>query len=174
MIKLSVFVSITLILLGFTIPAQGSDESAVFTLVAYSNGPGGKAIREGNYDAAIKIARHQRRYVETRLAAQNNLCVIYTMEDISVKAKRACKKAVVLAAQTRRQNWTSTMGYKSALAQALSNRAIMRASFGDDDGARNDLIKALTLNTEKVIYADNLAVLKENSDAMKTAKVDYR
>lgn len=162
-----------LALLTLALPALASDDPA-FTLIAYSNAPGGEALLAGDYDTAISIAKPQRRRVGMRLFAETNLCVSYTITGMQDEAEAACGKAIKLASSSSSSVWTSIGETRARRALAYSNRGVMRAVTGDQEGAREDLSKAQRIDAERPAYAQNLARLEADNAAESVARLEYR
>jgi len=160
-------------LLTLALPALASDDPA-FTLIAYSNAPGGEALLAGDYDTAISIAKPQRRTVGLRLSAETNLCVSYTIKGVQDEAEAACRKAVKLASSSPSSTWTGIGETRARRALVYSNRGVMRALAGDQEGARQDLSNAQRIDDETPAYAQNLARLEAGAASESVAKLEYR
>lgn len=159
--------------MALCLPVSASDNPA-FTLVAYSNGPGGQALFGGDYDSAISIAKTQRRTAGVRVFAETNLCVSYTLKGMHAEAEVACKKAVKLASANRGSVWTPISESRSGRALAYSNRGVMRAVTGDEEGAWQDLSRAHRIDDEAPAYSQNLSRLEVDDAPESVVRLEYR
>ena len=158
-----------------SLPAFGSDDASNYTLIAFSNGPGGQAVLEKDYDKAIRIAEAARRSAGWQFLAETNLCVSYTMKDMTAEAERACRSAILRApAAGISSRPARARSSKRNLALAYSNRGVVRALAGDTKRAQQDLVKARTLQGQSPVYGQNLAHLNGEAPANHTARIEYR
>jgi hypothetical protein len=139
---LIIVVSCTLGVGGASIAAEDSK----LEMGAYLDRPGGPEIVSQRYEDAILRAKAMTRGdPSTRLVAETNLCVAYTMtlsfELAEITCNRALERAMRLDRAFRRPGYSST-----ATVRALTNRGVLRYLSGDLHQAAVDFTEAERLD----------------------------
>ncbi len=148
--------SLLLVVAGPLVHAAEPQPAYVMTVVA--DKAHGEQVVSGAYEEAIAaITSPQKRHRDT-FAVNNNLCVAYTKSNDLAKAKQACADAL----RTSKNSfgpWYVADRKRTDQALALSNRGVIRAITGDDEGAREDFQRAIKLGRKLSAPVENLARL---------------
>lgn len=158
--------SLLMVMAGSLVNAAESQPSYVMTVIA--DRAHGEQLVSGEYKEAIAAITSptspQKRYKDT-FAVSNNLCVAYTKSNDLAKAHQACAEALRMSKNSFGP-WYDATRKRSDQALALSNRGVIRAITGDDDGAREDFQLAIKLGRKLSAPLENLARL--DSEAAET------
>jgi tetratricopeptide (TPR) repeat protein len=149
-----------LLLAGGSSLAEQTSPSA-YRMAVIKDDAYGRVMMSGDYHKGIeKISSY--RYKKGRtFAAQNNLCVAYTLTREFADATSACDTALSISERYVRHRSSPISPFTSRdLALAYSNRGVLRAVTGDADGARQDFESAARANTDMQAANENLARLK--------------
>jgi tetratricopeptide (TPR) repeat protein len=122
----------------------------------------GMTLMSGDYKKGIsKISSFAGKRAKS-FAANNNLCVAYTLTKDFDNAASACEAALTASEKYGKYSDTPINPYNSSRDQALaySNRGVLRAMTGDYDGAKQDFEFAARLSKYLDAPSDNLARLK--------------
>ncbi len=147
--------------------ADGRDQG--FEMKAVTDRNHGDLVMAGQYNVAISRNRTWAQAIRENtdpdrvfpFAVANNLCVAYTMGGKRDEAGVYCD-AAERAARVRAELETPNVDSDTAnWATALSNRGVLRALGGDEDGARADFRQALALDTRDVTVTANLGRLEQ-------------
>ena len=147
-----------------TAGAAHAATSHPLVLTAYINGPAGRMLVDGQYEAALGVlSKDTQRTHMSETMVTTNLCVAYTAQKDFAKAKVACDAAVAAAKAEKPFTNSDLYGqaqYKESLAVAYANRAVMRWLQKDGVNAAEDLAKAHTLAPKAPFISRNLAALE--------------
>ena len=119
----------------------GAMDTDGYALAIYSDAPGGRAILQRDFDAAIAAARAQEHRPGDRIGARTNLCAALLAKMSAARtqsdggAAAACEDALHAA----------RAGGGSELALAYLNRGVLQALAGDATAAAADFRRAIQL-----------------------------
>lgn len=140
-----------------------TDYSA-FRMMAITNASAGGLVVKGKYQAAIRRLQARESARDT-FELHNNLCVAYTKTGEVEKAAQSCEAAIRASGINQEQGWYGSRIEKQRTlrnsAIALSNRGVLRAVTGNQQGARADFERSLKLYDELREPHINLAYLGE-------------
>jgi len=125
----------------------------------------GELVAHGRYERAIlRIASHSNRFP---FATATNLCVAHTMVGQYRHAMRYCDEALTVAEDAARTGRREDRDYTTEWALAFSNRGVLRARMGDEEGAEHDFRMAIERHGGSDLPVHNLARLHhEIEDAL--------
>jgi Flp pilus assembly protein TadD len=158
--------------LMFGTGARGADPVARLVLVAYGNETGGRALADGEYDAAERILTEAHSWLSTDAGTlDTNRCVAYAMIHQFSAAHAACNAAIKGVEQEPVGFWVpgTESGRRHDAAVAYSNRAVLQWLSGNMAAAEQDLAKAKRLAPEADFVARNLTALHEHTTATAAA-----
>lgn len=148
--------SLLMVMAGPLVHAAETQPAYVMTVI--SDRAHGEQVVSGHYQEAIAaITLPQKRHKDA-FAVSNNLCVAYTKSNDIAKANKSCAEALLMSKYKTGQ-WYEVVRMRNDQALALSNRGVIRAITGDEDGARQDFQQAIKLGRQLSAPADNLARL---------------
>jgi tetratricopeptide (TPR) repeat protein len=146
----------------FGAAVQADEQPSNYVMNVIDNKAQGEQVISGEYEQAIENIIAQARERRNRFAESNNLCVAYAKTNELQKAVQACDEAV------QKTRMPGAVGYydyrrKEDHSVALSNRGVVRAVSGDIEGARQDFVLALQMNSRLEAPAANLAHLQKRT-----------
>lgn len=144
----------------FGAAVQADEQPSNYVMNVIDNQAQGEQMISGDYERAIENIIAQARERDNRFAESNNLCVAYAKTNELQKAAQACDEAV------QKTRLPVAIGYydyrrNEDHSVALSNRGVVRAVSGDIEGAREDFVLALQVNSRLEAPAANLAHLQK-------------
>lgn len=130
-----------------------------YVMTVFSGQAQGELVLDGDYERAIRNIESAKES-SFAFATSNNLCVALTKAGELEKAFEACDAAVVKAAHDVGIVSFYERGKRYIdRAVALTNRGVVRAVSGDEEGAGRDFAEAARLSREFEASAVNLALL---------------
>lgn len=129
----------------------------------------GDIVSKGDFEKAIlRINSHHSRFA---YATATNLCVAHTMVGQFKHAEHFCDKALEEAGKAAFKGHRKNRDYIAEWAMAYSNRGVLRARVGDNEGAADDFRLAMEKKAKYELPVHNLAVLNlQDSDPV---AIDY-
>lgn len=148
--------SLLIVLAGPLVHAAEKMPAYVMTVIA--DKAQGEQVVSGEYREAIAAITSPHKRHKDAFAVSNNLCVAYTKSNDLAKANQSCAEALRMSKYKIGQ-WYEVARMRNDQALALSNRGVIRAISGDEDGARKDFEQAIKLGKHLGAPAENLARL---------------
>ena len=136
-----------------------------YVLTAYADAAGADQLLTGHYSAALVTIRGTKgATADSEVVRETNACVAYVMLRRLPEARTACDRAVTAATTDRSHakgvvSW-SRVQEDSAVATALSNRAIVHALSNEVVGSAEDLAEAHSLAPQSDYVVRNIEAFK--------------
>jgi hypothetical protein len=120
----------------------------------------GDVVARGQYNRAIlRISPHSTRFP---YASATNLCVAHTMVGQFKNAEYYCDKALEEAEKAADKGREKSRDYTAEWALAYSNRGVLRARRGDNEGASEDFRMAIEKQSASELPIHNMALLSQS------------
>ncbi len=142
--------------------AANSNELNGYMMSIQANAPGIEHLRAGDYRKAIAASRSVLSNPDWKVAAQNNICVSYTILKDYERASRSCARVIRVLRMAKSRQRRSKREDTTSLAMAYSNRGVLRALTDDLRGAGRDFVKAQKYAADSQKYAHNSTLLQWN------------
>ena len=137
--------------------ARAQDDPSSYRMSVVFDRAYGDVVSQGDYNKAIlRINSDRSRFP---FATATNLCVAHTMVGQYKHAEHYCDLALEEAEKAAAKGRKKSRDYTSEWALAYSNRGVLRARRGDDEGATEDFRLAIAKQSESDLPIHNLAVL---------------
>ncbi len=148
--------SLLIVMAGPLVHAAETQSAYVMTVIA--DKAQGEQVVSGNYQEAIAAITSSLMRQKDTFAVSNNLCVAYTKSNDLANANQHCSEAIRMS-KKKYGPWYAAARIRTDQALALSNRGVIRAITGDEDGAREDFQLAIKLGRHLSAPGENLARL---------------